>query len=88
MVEHFQKPFTQQEPIPEDGVARAVEILQNGRLHRYNVIEGETSEATLLEEEYAAYQGAKYCVAVTSGGQATLIWTIWRPKPSLVVPSF
>lgn len=73
MVEHFQKPFTQQEPIPEDGVARAVEILQNGRLHRYNVIEGETSEATLLEEEYAAYQGAKYCVAVTSGGQAMQI---------------
>ena len=73
MAEIFTKPFTQQEPIPEVGIARAVEILQNGRLHRYNVVEGEKAEATLLEEEYAAYQGANYCVAVTSGGQAMQI---------------
>ncbi len=72
-MERFEKPFTQQEPIPEEGIARAMEILQNGRLHRYNVVEGETAEATLLEEDYAAYQGAKYCVAVTSGGQAMQI---------------
>lgn len=72
-METFDKPFTQQEPIPREGIARAVEILQSGRLHRYNVVEGERAEATLLEEDYAAYQGAKYCVAVTSGGQAMQI---------------
>jgi len=73
MSEAFAKPFTQQEPIPKAGIARALEIMQTGRLHRYNVVQGEKAEATLLEEAYAAYQGAKYCVAVTSGGQAMQI---------------
>lgn len=66
----FTKPFTQQDPLPEPAIARAVELMRNGRLHRYNVLPGEDSEAALLEAEYAAYQGAKYCLATTSGGQA------------------
>lgn len=69
----FSKPFTQQEGMPEDTIARAVEILQGGRLHRYNTIAGEIAEAALLEEEFAEYQGAKYCVACTSGGYAMQI---------------
>ena len=67
---NFAKPFTQQEAIPQGGIDRAVEILQTGRLHRYNLAEGETSEASLLEQEYAQYQGADYCLACTSGGYA------------------
>ena len=66
----FDKPLTQQEPIPENGIARAVEIMRSGRLHRYNVFADETSEVSLLESEYATYQGVKYCVATASGGQA------------------
>ncbi len=66
----FDKPFTQQESIPENGIARAVEIMRSGRLHRYNVSADETSEVSLLESEYATYQGVKYCVATASGGQA------------------
>ena len=66
----FTKPFTQQEPIPEDGIERAVEILRTGRLHRYNVAAGEEAEASLLERDYAAYQGVNYCIATASGGQA------------------
>ena len=66
----FTKPFTQQEAIPQNGIDRAVEILQSGRLHRYNLVEGEASEASLLEQEYARYQGADYCLACTSGGYA------------------
>lgn len=66
----FDKPFTQQDSIPEHGIARAVEIMRTGRLHRYNVTADETAEASLLEREYAAYQGTKYCVATASGGQA------------------
>ena len=73
MTERFEKPFTQQEPIPEEAIERAVEILRTGRLHRYNTVAGETAEASLLEQEYAAYQGAKFCLAVTSGGQAMQI---------------
>ena len=66
----FAKPFTQQEAIPQGGIDRAVEILQSGRLHRYNLAEGETSEASLLEQDYAHYQEADYCLACTSGGYA------------------
>ena len=66
----FTKTFTQQEPIPEAGIQRAVEILQTGRLHRYNLVDGETSEASVLESEFAKWQGVDYCVACTSGGYA------------------
>ena len=68
MTRRFTKPFTQQEPIPEAAIARAVEIMQSGRLHRYNVAEGEVSEASLLEQDYAAWQGVRYCLACTLGG--------------------
>ena len=37
----FNGNFTQQEGIPEDGITRAVELMQSGRLHRYNIVEGE-----------------------------------------------
>ncbi|MCZ6722853.1 MAG: aminotransferase class I/II-fold pyridoxal phosphate-dependent enzyme [Gammaproteobacteria bacterium] len=66
----FNKPFTQQEPIPEAGIARAVEVMRSGRLHRYNVIEGETAETALLETEFAAYMGQSYCLACASCGYA------------------
>ena len=66
----FSKSFTQQESIPQAAIDQAVTILKSGRLHRYNVAEGETSETSLLEQEYAAYQGAKYCLACASGGYA------------------
>ncbi len=64
----FAKPFTQQEAIPEAAIERAIEIMRGGRLHRYNVADGEISEAALLEQEFAAYQGSRYCIACTSGG--------------------
>lgn len=66
----FTKPFTQQEAIPEAGIERAVEVMRGGRLHRYNTLAGETAEAALLEREYAAYMGQRYCLACTSGGYA------------------
>ncbi|MBB4301033.1 dTDP-4-amino-4,6-dideoxygalactose transaminase [Rhodobium orientis] len=71
--ERFEKSFTQQEPIPEAAIARAVEILRSGRLHRYNTAPGEESEAALLERDYAAFQGSDYCLACSSGGQALQI---------------
>ena len=66
----FAKSFTQQESIPEEGIARAVEIMRSGRLHRYNVEVGEQSEVSQLESEYAKWQGSKYCIACASGGYA------------------
>ncbi len=66
----FTKPFTQQEPIPEEAVSRAVEVMRTGRLHRYNTIAGEDSETALLESDFAAYIGVPYCLACASGGYA------------------
>ncbi len=70
MTEHFTGSFTQQEPIPEAGIAAALSVLRHGRLHRYNTVPGEVAETALLEEEFAAFTGAKYCLAVASGGYA------------------
>ena len=70
MIERFNGSFTQQEPIPEKAIAAATEVLRHGRLHRYNLTEGEAGEAALLEEEFAAFTGARYCLAVASGGYA------------------
>ncbi|WP_390914321.1 aminotransferase class I/II-fold pyridoxal phosphate-dependent enzyme [Pseudosulfitobacter sp. SM2401] len=70
MTQNFTGSFTQQDPIPEAGIEAAIAVLRHGRLHRYNTAEGEISETALLEQEYAAYVGAKYCLAVASGGYA------------------
>lgn len=69
----FRKSFTQQEPIPEAAIENAVAVLRSGRLHRYNTSGEDAGETAQLEAEYAAYQGASYCLAVTSGGQALQI---------------
>ncbi len=68
--EVFTGSFTQQEPIPEAGIEAALAVLRSGRLHRYNVAEGEVGETALLEQEFAALMGSKYCLAVASGGYA------------------
>ena len=70
MSERFDGSFTQQEPIPEEGIAAAVEVMRHGRLHRYNTTPGEVAEAVLLEQEFASLTGARYCLAVASGGYA------------------
>lgn len=69
----FTKPFTQQEPISDTAIERVSDILRTGRLHRYNTVGGEISEAAQLEQDYASFQNVKFCVAVTSGGQAMQI---------------
>jgi dTDP-4-amino-4,6-dideoxygalactose transaminase len=66
----FNKPFTQQEAIPQAGIDAAVALMQTGRLHRYNTIAGETAAAAQLESEYAEYMGQRFCLACTSGGYA------------------
>jgi dTDP-4-amino-4,6-dideoxygalactose transaminase len=65
--ERFTGSFTQQEPIPEEAIEAAVAVMRSGRLHRYNTDDGEVSA---LEREFAAYTGAKYALAVASGGYA------------------
>ncbi|MAW52154.1 MAG: aminotransferase [Geminicoccus sp.] len=72
-MKQFEKSFTQQEAIPAQGIKDAVAILESGRIHRYNTGPGELAETSLLEQEYADYQRARFCLAVTSGGQAMQI---------------
>ena len=70
MVHRFEGSFTQQEPIPEAAVDAATEVLRHGRLHRYNLAESEVGEVSLLERDFAAFTGARYVLATTSGGYA------------------
>lgn len=69
----FDKSFTQQMPIPESGIEAAVAVMRSGRLHRYNTRGTDESEAMALERDFALWQGARYCLAVASGGQAMQI---------------
>lgn len=66
----FTGSFTQQEPLPEAAIEAAVRVMRSGRLHRYNTAPGEIAEAALLEQEFAAFIGAPYALAVASGGYA------------------
>lgn len=66
----FNGNFTQQDPISEEGIAAAVKVLRSGRLHRYNTDPNERSEASLLEQDFANYQGSRYALACASGGYA------------------
>ncbi|MEQ6887946.1 aminotransferase class I/II-fold pyridoxal phosphate-dependent enzyme [Halomonas sp. CS7] len=66
----FPKSFTQQEPIAEAAIEAAVAVMRTGRLHRYNLVEGEKGETALLEQEFAASLGVPYVLACASGGYA------------------
>ena len=69
----FGKDLSQSEPIPEAAIEQAVALMRSGRLHRYGEQGSGTPEPSLLEQEYAAYVGAKYCVAVNSCGAAMFL---------------
>ena len=70
MIEKFEGNFTQQEPLCADAIDAALRVMQSGRLHRYNVMPDEIGEVGELELEFARYVGARYCLAVASGGYA------------------
>ncbi|MGB3407675.1 MAG: DegT/DnrJ/EryC1/StrS family aminotransferase [Jannaschia sp.] len=66
-MDRFTKSFVRQEPIPEEAIAAAVDVLRSGALHRYGA---EPSVVSALETEFAAQTGAAHCIAVASGGYA------------------
>ncbi|WP_370285018.1 DegT/DnrJ/EryC1/StrS family aminotransferase [Pseudooceanicola nanhaiensis] len=69
-MERFTGTFTQQEPIPDEAIEAALAVMRHGRLHRYNTVADEVAEVALLEAEFAAAMGARYALAVASGGYA------------------
>ncbi|MCY4302365.1 MAG: aminotransferase class I/II-fold pyridoxal phosphate-dependent enzyme [Aestuariivita sp.] len=70
MRKRFNGSFTQQDKIPDEGIEAVTAVLQHGRLHRYNVTDGEWGETALFEQEFAHMIGSRYAVAVASGGYA------------------
>jgi dTDP-4-amino-4,6-dideoxygalactose transaminase len=69
----FGKDLSTPEPIPQEAIERAVALMRTGRLHRYGEQGAGYPEPSLLEQDYAAYVGSKYCVAVSSCGAAMFI---------------
>ena len=69
----FGKDLSTSEPIPEEAIENAVALMRSGRLHRYGEQGSGTPEPSLLERDYAAYVGSRYCVAVSSCGAAMFI---------------
>lgn len=67
----FTGDFTRQEALPPEALAAAERVLLSGRLHRYSPEpSGALSEVSALEAEFAAFQGSRYALAVSSGGAA------------------
>lgn len=62
--------LTEPEPIPEAAIARACALMRSGRLFRYGEMGADQNDVALLEQEFAAFLGRRYSVAVNSGGAA------------------
>ena len=69
-METFNGSFTQQEPLSQEAINAALQVLRSGRLHRYNLKEGDAGEVALLEIEFAKRVASEFCLAVASGGYA------------------
>ncbi len=69
----FSKDLSNPGRIPVLGMLRAWRLMRQGRLHRYGEASSNALEVRALEEEYAAYMGSKYCVALNSCGCALFI---------------
>jgi dTDP-4-amino-4,6-dideoxygalactose transaminase len=61
------------DPIPIEGQEAALELMQTGRLYRYNIGPGEESVVSMCEEEIAAFTGFKYCIGLNSCGSAIMM---------------
>ncbi|MFN7308253.1 MAG: DegT/DnrJ/EryC1/StrS family aminotransferase [Alphaproteobacteria bacterium] len=77
--------------IPEESIAAVEAVLRGGWTHRYGETMGDASEAAMLEAEFAAHLGARYCVAVNSCGAAmflALLCSGVRPGDPVLMNAF
>lgn len=77
--------------IPEPSIAAAEAVLRSGWTHRYGETLGDASDAAMLEAEFAAHLGTRYCVAVNSCGSAmylALLCTGVRPGDRVLMNAF
>lgn len=61
------------DPVPFEGQQGALDLMQTGRMYRYNVKSAEESVVSLCEKEVTEYTGHKYCVALNSCGSALML---------------
>jgi len=66
----FEKDWSAPDPISELARQKMNELLQTGRLHRY---QGGPKYVSQAEEEMAKYLGVKYCLGLNSGGSALFL---------------
>lgn len=86
----FNKNMGLADPIPNEGIKKAVEILKKSDLYRYGTPSTEVSETTQLEKDFAKYTGAKYALAVNSCSSAiflSLISSGIKPGDEVLVPA-
>ncbi|NIL99813.1 MAG: aminotransferase class I/II-fold pyridoxal phosphate-dependent enzyme [Gammaproteobacteria bacterium] len=69
----FEKDLSAPDPIPQEGIDAAVELMHDGRLFRYAEDRHGVPVTALLEEEFAAAIGRRYAVGVNSGGCALFL---------------
>lgn len=69
----FEGDLSAPDPIPKAGIEAAVRLMKDGRLFRYGEDRNSLPEAALLEQEFAAYMGTKYCIGLNSGGCALFV---------------
>ena len=62
-MEIFNGSFTQQEPLSQEAIDAALRVLHSGRLHRYNLEDGDAGEVALLEVEFAKRVASEFCLA-------------------------
>lgn len=61
------------DPVPFEGQQEALELMQSGRMYRYNCKKAEEAVVSKCEIEIAEYTGHKYCVALNSCGSALML---------------
>ncbi len=83
--------FTRCDPIPPEGIERAIAIMRSGKLFRYSDSKPEDSEVGLLERDFAAYVGTRHALAVNSCSMAitlALLACDVGPGSKVLVPGF
>jgi perosamine synthetase len=83
--------FTRCDPVPPEGIERAVAIMRTGKLFRYSDNRPEESEVALLECDFASYLGVRHALAVNSCSvsiELALLANGVAPGSKVLVPGF
>eukprot|EP00959_Pyramimonas_sp_CCMP1952_P317880 6652357-Pyramimonas_sp.AAC.1 len=69
----LEKSLKLSDPVPEAGIERAVEIMRNGGMFRFDNPDGVEDEVSKAEVEIAEYMNFKYAVAMNSCGSCIFL---------------